>query len=94
MTVEMGAALAKHFGVRAGWLVYNEGEPHPDTATAYQNGHRDALRHAAGLIRVMEALAVTPDAATSDLIEQVARAVKAEAGAKGGKKKRAGRKTA
>jgi transcriptional regulator with XRE-family HTH domain len=94
ITVETGQLLANHFGVRAGWLVYGEGDPHPDVKSAYLSGRRDALRQVEGTVRIMGALSVTPDASIADVFEQVAQAAKKEAAAKGGKRKKAGRKTA
>lgn len=69
LTAEVAAKAANYFGVRAGWLLFDEGEPWTDRGVAFQQGRASAFLELAAEARRR---ATSPTELTP---EQVARTI-------------------
>ena len=64
MTPEVAERAAGLFGVRAGWLLFGEGEPPVDLANAHEQGRRAGWHEAIAALVAAAPKVVTPDAAS------------------------------
>lgn len=78
MTPEVAERAAGLFGVRAGWLLFGEGDPPADLAHAHEQGRRAGWHEAVAALVAAAPKLVTPDAA-SDLDDPAALAEMADA---------------